>query len=69
VNATQIKSLAANSPFKRFVLETTGGQLIPVDKPEHIHVAPAGWPDLFVIFSDQVVRLVEAGDIASVAYE
>jgi hypothetical protein len=63
----QLKLLADAEPFRSFVLETTGGNYIAVDRPHHVLFSPAGFELIFVFAADRLVHHLTINEINSYA--
>jgi hypothetical protein len=63
----QLKLLADAEPFRRFVLETTGGNYISVDAQHHVLFSPPGFDLIFVFAADRLVHHLTINQINSYA--
>jgi hypothetical protein len=51
VKPEQIETFIQTRPFRRFYLETSGGNYLAVQSPDHIKMPPAAF-DLIIIFGE-----------------
>ena len=63
----QLKLLADADPFRPFVLETTGGNYISIDKPHHIMFPPPDFDLIMVFAADRLVHHITLEAINSYA--
>jgi hypothetical protein len=63
----QLRALADADPFRTFVLETTGGNYIVVDKPNHVLFPPPDFDLIHVFAADRLVHAITLETINSYA--
>jgi len=67
MTAEQLRSLADADPFRVFILETTGGNHIVVDKPHHVLFPPPDFDLIHVFAADSLVHAITLETINSYA--
>jgi hypothetical protein len=63
----QLKLLAEADPFRPFVLETTGGNYIRVDKAHHVLFPPPDFDQINIFGADRLVHIITIETINSYA--
>ena len=63
----ELRLLADADPFHAFVLETTGGNYILVDKPHHVLFPPPDFDLIHVFAADKLVHAITLETINSYA--
>ena len=67
IKPEQIKSFIETRPFRRFYLETSGGNCLAVQSPDHIKMPPSAF-DLIIIFGeDGLVHSIDKNTILNAA--
>jgi hypothetical protein len=67
MTSEQLKLLADAEPFRAFVLETTGGNYILIDKPNHVLFPPPDFELIHVFAADGLVHAITLETINSYA--
>jgi hypothetical protein len=67
IKPEQIKSFIETRPFRRFYLETSGGNYLVVQTPDHIKMPPPAF-DLIIIFGeDGLVHHIDKNTVLNAA--
>jgi hypothetical protein len=67
MTAEELRSLADADPFRAFVLETTLGNYIVVDKPHHVLFPPPDFDLIHVFAANRLVHAITLETIKSYA--
>ncbi len=67
INTEQLKKFIEAKPFRKFALETSGGNYVVVASAAHIHLPPPGFDLINVYGTDGLVHYIVEGTIINAA--
>jgi hypothetical protein len=65
INQAQIQQFIDTKPFRQFALETTGGNYLVVQTPDHIKLPPSGFDLINIFAADGLVHYVPLDAVLS----
>lgn len=65
INQAQIQQFIDTKPFRQFALETTGGNYLVVQTPDHIKLPPSGFDLINIFGADGLVHYVPLDAVLS----
>ena len=63
MKVADLRKLRNRTPFRRFQIHLTTGEILPVSHPEHMSI-PNDEAELFVVWTDHDWNLLEAAQVA-----
>jgi len=67
IELAQIQKFIESKPFRAFALETSDGNYVTVQSPEHIKLPPKGFDLVLVFGTDGLVHYVQKDSILNAA--
>jgi hypothetical protein len=67
IELSQIQKFIETKPFRQFALETTGGNYVVIQSPNHINLPPPGFDLINVFGTDGLVHYVAINSVLNAA--